>query len=121
MLDSYPQVVSPICYFFFFNLCCFSPSLHLCFFTLAFSLTSALLLPLQVSQDVGYQVFATMATFYVPLIVILFLYWRIFVTARTRLRNRLAQKAKVPAAATNSRNQQQPVQSQVREHRRAYS
>jgi len=49
-----------------------------------------------VSQDVGYQVFATMATFYVPLIVILFLYWRIFVTARTRLRNRLAQKANVP-------------------------
>jgi hypothetical protein len=37
---------------------------------------------LQVSQDVGYQIFATMATFYVPLVVILLLYWRIFLTAR---------------------------------------
>ena len=43
----------------------------------------------------GYQVFATMATFYVPLVAILLLYWRIFVTARARLRNRLAQKAQV--------------------------
>ena len=49
------------------------------------------------SQDVGYQIFATMATFYVPLVVILLLYWRIFLTARNRLRNRLAQKAAVPS------------------------
>ncbi len=53
---------------------------------------------LQVSQDVGYQIFATMATFYVPLVLILLLYWRIFVTARNRLRNRLAQKAAIPSA-----------------------
>ena len=52
----------------------------------------------QVSQDVGYQIFATMATFYVPLVLILLLYWRIFVTARNRLRNRLAQKAAIPSA-----------------------
>jgi hypothetical protein len=50
----------------------------------------------QVSQDVGYQIFATMSTFYVPLVLILLLYWRIFVTARNRLRNRLAQKAALP-------------------------
>jgi len=31
-----------------------------------------------VSQDVGYQVFATVASFYAPLVVILILYWRIF-------------------------------------------
>ena len=49
------------------------------------------------SQDVGYQIFATMATFYVPLVLILLLYWRIFVTARNRLRNRLAQKAALPS------------------------
>ena len=33
-----------------------------------------------------------MATFYVPLVVILLLYWRIFLTARNRLRNRMAAK-----------------------------
>ena len=42
------------------------------------------MIPLQPSQDLGYQLFATMATFYVPLVVILLLYWRIFMTARTR-------------------------------------
>ncbi len=31
-----------------------------------------------ISQDVAYQVFATFATFYVPLALILMLYWRIF-------------------------------------------
>ena len=31
-----------------------------------------------VSQDIGYQIFATIATFYGPLIFILFLYWKIF-------------------------------------------
>lgn len=31
-----------------------------------------------VSQDVGYQMFATLSTFYAPLVVILILYWRIF-------------------------------------------
>ena len=36
----------------------------------------------QVSQDVSYQIFATSATFFVPLILILLLYWRIFVAAR---------------------------------------
>lgn len=50
------------------------------------------------SQDVSYQVFATMATFYVPLVVILLLYWRIFLTARNRLRTRQAQKAQVPSS-----------------------
>ncbi len=54
---------------------------------------------IQVSQDVGYQVFATFLTFYIPLLCILFLYWRIFLTARNRLRNRLAQKARVPQAS----------------------
>ncbi|KAL0100882.1 hypothetical protein PUN28_019341 [Cardiocondyla obscurior] len=41
-----------------------------------------------VSQDSAYQIFATCATFYVPLLVILFLYWRIFQAARKRIRKR---------------------------------
>lgn len=41
-----------------------------------------------VSQDVYYQIFATASSFYVPLLVILVLYWRIFQTARKRIRRR---------------------------------
>jgi 5-hydroxytryptamine receptor 1 len=41
-----------------------------------------------VSQDLGYQIFATTSTFYGPLIAILFLYWRIFLVARRRIRRR---------------------------------
>ncbi|RZF45745.1 hypothetical protein LSTR_LSTR012676 [Laodelphax striatellus] len=42
-----------------------------------------------VSQDIGYQIFATLASFYLPLLVILVLYWRIFQTARKRIRRRV--------------------------------
>lgn len=35
-----------------------------------------------------FQIFATCATFYLPLLVILFLYWRIFQAARKRIRKR---------------------------------
>lgn len=41
-----------------------------------------------VSQDISYQIFATASSFYVPLLVILVLYWRIFQTARKRIRRR---------------------------------
>lgn len=41
-----------------------------------------------VSQDIAYQIFATSSSFYVPLLVILILYWRIFQTARKRIRRR---------------------------------
>ncbi|XP_073970912.1 5-hydroxytryptamine receptor-like isoform X3 [Rhodnius prolixus] len=41
-----------------------------------------------VSQDIGYQIFATASSFYLPLLVILGLYWRIFQTARKRIRRR---------------------------------
>ncbi|XP_055939221.1 5-hydroxytryptamine receptor 2B-like [Argiope bruennichi] len=40
------------------------------------------------SQDIGYQIFATCATFYVPLVLILILYWRIYQVARRRIRRR---------------------------------
>ncbi|XP_013793510.1 5-hydroxytryptamine receptor 2A-like [Limulus polyphemus] len=41
-----------------------------------------------ISQDVAYQVFATCSSFYLPLVVILILYWRIFQEARRRIRNK---------------------------------
>ncbi|XP_047353448.1 5-hydroxytryptamine receptor 2A isoform X2 [Vespa velutina] len=41
-----------------------------------------------VSQDPAYQIIATCATFYLPCLLILFLYWRIFQTARKRIRKR---------------------------------
>lgn len=31
-----------------------------------------------ISQDIGYQIFATISTFYAPLIFILLLYWKIY-------------------------------------------
>ncbi|XP_057665236.1 5-hydroxytryptamine receptor-like isoform X2 [Diorhabda carinulata] len=57
-----------------------------------------------VSQDIYYQIFATASSFYLPLLVILILYWRIFQTARKRIRRRQAlsksneEGAKNPAA-----------------------
>lgn len=61
-----------------------------------FDLTSLRFIFLQtclVSQDIGYQIFATASSFYVPLFVILILYWRIFQTARKRIRRRGNQSA----------------------------
>ncbi|GFY62195.1 5-hydroxytryptamine receptor [Trichonephila inaurata madagascariensis] len=46
-----------------------------------------------VSQDAGYQIFATCSTFYVPLVIILILYWRIFQVARKRIRHKPGAKA----------------------------
>lgn len=41
-----------------------------------------------VSQELSYQLFASLSSFYVPLAVILFLYYRIYETARRRIRRR---------------------------------
>ncbi|KAH0552639.1 hypothetical protein KQX54_013623 [Cotesia glomerata] len=41
-----------------------------------------------VSQEPSYQIFATCTTFYIPLLLILILYWRIFQAARKRIRKR---------------------------------
>nr|QBH22222.1 serotonin receptor 1B [Nephotettix cincticeps] len=46
-----------------------------------------------VSQDIGYQIFATACSFYLPLLVILVLYWRIFQAARKRIRRRVTASA----------------------------
>lgn len=52
-----------------------------------------------VSQDVAYQIFATCSTFYVPLLVILVLYWKIFQTARKRIHRRRQQRPTASAPA----------------------
>lgn len=54
-----------------------------------------------VSQDIGYQVFATASSFYLPLMVILILYWRIFQTARKRIRRRQIVTSAVSTANKN--------------------
>ncbi|XP_023159267.1 5-hydroxytryptamine receptor 2A, partial [Ceratitis capitata] len=54
-----------------------------------------------VSQDVSYQVFATCCTFYVPLLVILALYWKIYQTARKRIHRRRPR----PIDVTGNNNQ----------------
>lgn len=41
------------------------------------------------SQDVAYQIIATCSTFYIPLIVLLILYWKIFKVSTQKLRNGL--------------------------------
>ncbi|MCL4138692.1 UNVERIFIED_CONTAM: hypothetical protein GTU68_033780 [Idotea baltica] len=48
-----------------------------------------------VSQDLYYQVFATMTSFYLPLGVILILYWRIYQAARKRIRRKPASSPSV--------------------------
>ena len=52
------------------------------------------------TQDLSYQIFATVTTFYGPLVAILILYWQIFMTARNRLRRRMAEKAQVKMSAS---------------------
>lgn len=54
-----------------------------------------------VSQDVKYQIFATSSTFYVPLLVIFALYWKIFQAARNRIRRR--RELKQPSAPAGGR------------------
>ncbi|GAB6030550.1 hypothetical protein CHUAL_007415 [Chamberlinius hualienensis] len=56
-----------------------------------------------VSQDIAYQLFATMATFYLPLIVILFLYYRIFQAARKRIRRKVDKNAQKAISKANNR------------------
>ncbi|KAK8757725.1 hypothetical protein V5799_004644 [Amblyomma americanum] len=57
-----------------------------------------------VSQDVGYQIFATCATFYVPLVLILLLYWRIYQVARRRIRHKPGSKVPLAMAKSPSSN-----------------
>lgn len=54
-----------------------------------------------VSQDIYYQIFASASSFYLPLMVILVLYWRIFQTARKRIRRRQIINAATQQAAKN--------------------
>ena len=51
-----------------------------------------------VSQDLRYQIFATVMAFYVPLTIVLFLYWKIFQAAKSRIRKHIG----MPGIATGS-------------------
>lgn len=64
-----------------------------------------------VSQDLAYQIFATCSTFYVPLAVILILYWKIFQTARRRIRRRREPPPPRPTSADGAVPTGRPVQS----------
>ncbi|KAM3962601.1 LOW QUALITY PROTEIN: 5-hydroxytryptamine receptor [Aphomia sociella] len=64
-----------------------------------------------VSQDLAYQIFATCSTFYVPLAVILILYWKIFQTARRRIRRRREPPPPRPTSADGAPPSGRPVQS----------
>ncbi|XP_062549708.1 5-hydroxytryptamine receptor 2A-like [Armigeres subalbatus] len=55
-----------------------------------------------VSQDIAYQIFATCCTFYVPLLVILVLYWKIYQTARRRIHRR---RPKQPTTGNNNQEE----------------
>lgn len=63
-----------------------------------------------VSQDLAYQIFATMSTFYVPLTVILILYWKIFQTARRRIRRRREPPPPRPTSAEGAAPVGKPIQ-----------
>lgn len=63
-----------------------------------------------VSQDLAYQIFATCSTFYVPLAVILILYWKIFQTARRRIRRRREPPPPRPTSADGAPPSGRPIQ-----------
>ncbi|XP_029408046.2 5-hydroxytryptamine receptor 2B isoform X1 [Bactrocera dorsalis] len=68
-----------------------------------------------VSQDVGYQIFATCCTFYVPLLAILALYWNIYKIARRRIQRRIQQR---PLPVAPSHNQKCSTASMQRKRKR---
>ncbi|XP_013791278.1 5-hydroxytryptamine receptor-like [Limulus polyphemus] len=62
-----------------------------------------------VNQDLSYQIFATFSSFFLPLLIVLVLYWRIYKEARKRIRRkpgnssyRAFQRLPVPPAATST-------------------
>ncbi|XP_013775446.1 5-hydroxytryptamine receptor 2A-like [Limulus polyphemus] len=61
-----------------------------------------------ISQDVAYQVFATCSSFYLPLVVILALYWRIFQEARRRIRHKPGTKISLQVKKSPSKCPEPP-------------
>ncbi|GFS86119.1 alpha-2C adrenergic receptor [Nephila pilipes] len=56
------------------------------------------------SDDVGYVLYSAFGSFYVPAFVMVFVYCRIFVAARSRARRHLKKKQKAASAATELTN-----------------
>ncbi|CAG7815637.1 unnamed protein product, partial [Allacma fusca] len=54
-----------------------------------------------ISQELGYQIFGTLTSFYLPAILLLFLYWKILQTARKRIRRRHQNKYKPDTMTTS--------------------
>ncbi|XP_070556709.1 5-hydroxytryptamine receptor 1A-like [Ptychodera flava] len=48
----------------------------------------------RISQDLGYTVFSTFGAFYIPMVVMLIIYWRIYQVAKFRIRGKALQKSK---------------------------
>ncbi|XP_060654514.1 5-hydroxytryptamine receptor 2B isoform X1 [Drosophila nasuta] len=71
-----------------------------------------------VSQDVAYQIFATCCTFYVPLLVILFLYWKIYLIARKRIQRRTQKSFNVRLTETEYDSTARELQKEQRGKRR---
>ncbi|XP_070566576.1 5-hydroxytryptamine receptor 1A-like [Ptychodera flava] len=56
-----------------------------------------------ISQDLGYTVYSTVAAFYLPLAIILFVYWKIFRAAKLRIRrNRIGAAAAAASAVPDN-------------------
>ncbi|XP_030378494.1 5-hydroxytryptamine receptor 2B [Scaptodrosophila lebanonensis] len=70
-----------------------------------------------VSQDVAYQIFATCCTFYVPLLVILFLYWKIYIIARKRIQRRTQKSFNVTLTETECDSSARELQKEQRKRR----
>ncbi|KAJ6224743.1 hypothetical protein RDWZM_003288 [Blomia tropicalis] len=66
-----------------------------------------------ISQDVTYQIFATCSSFYVPLLLILLLYWRIYKVARKRIRRKPGNKVTLVTMQTNSNASNPNVETKV--------
>ena len=56
------------------------------------------------SEEIGYVVYSTMGSFYVPLTVMVVVYFKIYLAARTRARRNLKKKMPLPAAPTNGKS-----------------
>ncbi|XP_013791845.1 5-hydroxytryptamine receptor 2A-like [Limulus polyphemus] len=66
-----------------------------------------------ISQDVAYQVFATCTSFYLPLVVILALYWRIFQEARRRIRHKPGTKISLQVTKSECTKHSEPPKNEV--------
>ena len=56
------------------------------------------------SEEVGYVVYSTMGSFYIPLAVMVIVYFKIYLAARSRARRNLKKRPPIPIAPTNGKS-----------------